>query len=133
MLTKRKSLLTLAVGLFTFIAALTIIVTGIRSGLGRAMDKQRNISFDLHPTNNTMIFSAEGQGGHPIYTMDTGSKKATQITHRDAYEQEPTFSADGTRIAFASGKTPLGESHIYTCALDGAGIKQWTSDPLVYD
>jgi len=97
------------------------------------MDKQNNITFDLHPTNHTMIFSAEGKNGHLIYTMDMVSKKVTRITDSDAYEQDPTFSADGSRIAFASGKTPLADSHIYTCALDGTGIKQWTNDPLVYD
>lgn len=128
MLSRRKSLLSFTIVIFTF-----IVVIGIRSGLGTSMDKQHNISFDLHPTNNTMIFSADGKGGHPIYTMDLVSKKVTRITDRDEYEQEPTFSVDGTRIAFASGKTPLAASHIYTCALDGAGIKQWTNDPLVYD
>ncbi len=133
MLTRRKSLLSLTVGILTLVVVLTIVVIGIRSGLGMDMSKQRNISFDLHPTKSTVIFSAEGKGGHPIYTMDRVSKKTTQITNRDAYEQEPTFSADGSRIAFASGKTPLGESYIYTCAPDGTGIKQWTNDPLVYD
>ncbi len=58
-------------------------------------------------------------GLHQIYTMNADGTGQTQVSNGAANDQNPSWSADGTKIAFTSG--PAGVAQIWTMNADGSG------------
>jgi Tol biopolymer transport system component len=73
-----------------------------------------------------------------IYAMNPDGSGMTQLTTNPAYDREPAWSADGTKIAFVSSRddpNPGGCSpcirEIYVMNADGTGQTRVTTDSLV--
>jgi Tol biopolymer transport system component len=60
-----------------------------------------------------------------IYSVETGETR--NITNSDGFDADPSFSPDGTRIAFVSTRDGNGE--IYTINLDGSDLRRITFNP----
>lgn len=86
------------------------------------------------PGANGKIAFVSGRDGNPeIYTVNADGSAVTRLTNDPAGDFEPAWSADGTKIAFASTRGLPGCSglcnDIYVMNADGTGVTRLTSDP----
>jgi Tol biopolymer transport system component len=75
---------------------------------------------------------ARGMNNEEIYVMNTDGSERTRLTDIPGYDHwPPTWSPDGTRIAFTSDGTE-DNGEIYVMNSDGSSLTQLTDDPA-YD
>jgi len=86
------------------------------------VDQGTWMSLDVSPDGKTLVFDLLGD----IYTMPITGDKATNIASGLAWEMQPRFSPDGTRIAFTSDRG--GGDNIWTMDIDGENKKQVTKE-----
>jgi Tol biopolymer transport system component len=78
------------------------------------------MSLDVSPDGRTIVFDLLGD----LYTLPTAGGTATRITSGLAYDAQPRFSPDGSRIAFTSDRS--GGDNIWIQSLDGRDTTQVT-------
>jgi Tol biopolymer transport system component len=71
----------------------------------------------LH-ANGKIAFTSDRDGNHEIYVMNADGSNQVRITNHPGVDDCPTWSPDGTRIAFVS-QPPSGGYAIYTMNADG--------------
>ncbi len=76
------------------------------------------MNLDVSPDGRTVVFDLLGD----IYTMPIAGGAATRVLGGPAFEMQPRFSPDGTRIAFSSDRDGLW--NIWTVKIDGSDAKQ---------
>ena len=76
------------------------------------------MNVDVSPDGRRLVFDLLGD----IYTMPIEGGAATRILEGPAFEMQPRFSPDGTRIAFTSDRDGLW--NIWTATPGGADLKQ---------
>jgi Tol biopolymer transport system component len=88
---------------------------------------------DLGPrgtaTPGQILVDDEIDGVFDIYAVDPETGTRTNLTADLANDQFPTWSPDGTRIAWGSDRDEDGNFDIYVMSADGTGITRLTSDP----
>ena len=80
------------------------------------------MNIDVSPDGRTIAFDLLGD----IYTMPIGGGTPRRITSGLAYDQQPRFSPDGSRIAFTSDRG--GGDNIWVMNADGSGTRQITNE-----
>jgi len=80
------------------------------------------MSLDVSPDGKTIVFDMLGD----IYTMPITGGTATNIASGMAWEMQPRFSPDGSRIAFTSDRA--GGDNIWTMDIDGENKEQVTKE-----
>jgi Tol biopolymer transport system component len=60
-----------------------------------------------------------------IWVMSADGENARQLTNSDAFDDQPSWSLDGKKIAFVSNRN--GNNEIYTINTDGTGLNQLTT------
>ena len=80
------------------------------------------MNVDVSPDGSRIAFDMLGD----IYVMPIGGGTPTRIAEGLAYEQQPRWSPDGTRIAFVSDRG--GGDNIWIMAADGSAKKQLTKE-----
>lgn len=80
------------------------------------------MSLDVSPDGKTIVFDLLGD----LYTMPVTGGDAKAITSGVAWDFQPRFSPDGSRIAFTSDRG--GGDNIWTIASDGSDAKQITKE-----
>jgi len=76
------------------------------------------MNVDVSPDGRRVVFDLLGD----IYTMPIEGGSATRILAGPAFEMQPRFSPDGTRVAFASDRDGLW--NIWTARSDGSDLRQ---------
>lgn len=80
------------------------------------------MSLDVSPDGKTIAFDLLGD----IYTMPATGGTATNISSGFAWEMQPRFSPDGSRLAFISDRA--GGDNIWTMDVDGENKEQVTKE-----
>ena len=78
------------------------------------------ISLDVAPDGKTLVFELLGD----LYTLPISGGQAKRITSGLPFDSQPRYSPDGKRIVFLSDRD--GSENVWTCAADGAQLKQVT-------
>ncbi len=76
-----------------------------------------------------IAFTSDRDGNKEIYVMNSDGTNQTRLTNTPADDFEPTFSPDGSRIAFVSN-TPIGVNpnfQIYVMNSDGTNQTRLTN------
>lgn len=82
----------------------------------------------VDPSGKWLVFTSTRHSTHPqIYLQRVDGAAVTQLTSDNADYAFPTFSPDGTQIAFSS--TRAGNWDIYVMDIDGRNIVQVTNTP----
>ena len=55
-------------------------------------------------TNGKIIFASDRDGNKEIYVMDADGSNATRLTNNSTREYYPSWSPDGSKIAFVSDR-----------------------------
>jgi Tol biopolymer transport system component len=83
----------------------------------------------LASTNGAKIVfgSSRLSGNHDIYVMDVDGNNQTRLTTNAAYDDQPKWSPDGTRILFMSDRD--GNFEIYLMNANGSSQTRLTNNP----
>lgn len=73
------------------------------------------------------VFASDRDGDFEIYLYDIGARDLPRLTEHDAFDGQPAWSPDGTKIAFVSDRD--GNQEIYTMNADGSDVTRLTNDP----
>ena len=71
--------------------------------------------------------SARNNGNHDIFVMDLDGSNQTRLTTSGAYDDQPKWSPDSSKIVFMSGRD--GNFEIYTMNADGNSQTRITNNP----
>lgn len=80
------------------------------------------MSVDVSPDGQTLVFDLLGD----LYTLPLAGGEATRITSGPAYDVQPRWSPDGSRISFTSDRA--GGDNVWTVAPDGSDAEQITDE-----
>ncbi len=72
------------------------------------------------PPPGLIVFTSNRDGNNEIYVMDANGSNPTRLTNNTANDQQPAWSADGTKIAFISDRD--GNQEVYV--MDANGFNQ---------
>lgn len=79
------------------------------------------------PDGNKIVFSSARTGNPMIYTVDTGTKIATQLTFAGKYNATPAWSPKGDKILFAAQRIAEGNFDLYIIDPDGNNLNRLTN------
>lgn len=137
-----------AIGLLLSIGCLSLLVCIVASvvlvyssGWLSGSPGNRNDMPVWSPDGNTIAFFSDRDGNPDIYVMKPDGSQVEQLT-RDAFaslyftksseDRNPSWSPDGSQIAFESGRDNQMLTYvnhdIYVMALDGSNVKRLTDD-----
>ncbi|MCA9729001.1 MAG: PD40 domain-containing protein, partial [Candidatus Eisenbacteria bacterium] len=80
------------------------------------------VSVDVHPQGDRLVFDVLGD----LYTLPIAGGTATRITSGPAYDDQPRWSPDGSRILFTSDRG--GGDDIWMMKADGSDLRPVTQD-----
>lgn len=86
------------------------------------VDEGTWMNVDVSPDGSMLVFDLLGD----LYTLPLAGGEATRITSGPAFDMQPAFSPDGSRIAFVSDRDGL--NNIWTVASDGSDPEQVTDE-----
>ena len=93
----------------------------------RAGDQYIGASFS--PGGTRIAYSGIGRNGNAdVYTIRPDGSDQREITFSQAVDTDPTWSGDGTKIAFETNRN--GNVDIYAVNADGSNSTQLTNSPL---
>ena len=73
-----------------------------------------------------IFFDSDRHGSHEIHVMDEDGSDIERLTNDRSGDREPSWSPDGTRIAFHSDRD--GNDEIYVMNEHGSGVTRLTND-----
>ena len=100
---------------------------GSWSPSGNEIVFSRHVTSDVH--SSIWVVHANGTGLHEINVQPTSACGGANSDPTTQGCNEPTWSPDGTKIAFVRSHSNDVDGEIYTVNVDGTGLKQITNAP----
>ncbi|HEV7744799.1 MAG TPA: Calx-beta domain-containing protein [Pyrinomonadaceae bacterium] len=111
--------------IFRYLTALLFVCAGICSvGVIAVAQKVPAI---VSVTPKIVFGSVRNNGNHDIFTMEFDGSNQTRLTTSGAYDDQPKWSPDSSKIVFMSGRD--GNFEIYTMNADGSSQTRITTNP----
>lgn len=85
-----------------------------------------DITFNISPDGNLIVFAGVGHGGRDLYLFDLRSHRVTSLTSTDDYEICPSFSPDGKSVAFTRGTPGVRADQLCVMDLSTRKVQQIT-------
>ncbi len=101
--------------------------SGHDSGHHRSLGHS-DIAFAIAPRADEVIFSAVGEGGRDLFTLDLKTRRVTRIAATPGYEGDPGVSPDGGSVVYAAGAPGERADHLFLRSMDGKTVKQLTDE-----
>ncbi len=80
------------------------------------------------PDGERIVFSSNQDGDSELYIIDAdGGSPPTALTANDANDTDPSISADGRLVVFASDLETPGSQEIFSVSIDGGEMRQLTN------
>jgi len=101
------------------------------TGLAQVVTKQDGVccDHDWSPDGGRLAFSDDAGGGAGIFVVDATGANLTRLTDDPAADRAPTWSPDGTQIAFERYAGEFGGPELYRIDVDGTNEVQLTTNP----
>lgn len=87
----------------------------------------RALTSPVFGANGRIVFASTRDGNHEIYVMDADGNHQTRLTNHPAYDDQPCWSPDSTKIAFISARD--GNFEVYSMNADGSSQTRLTNNP----
>jgi Tol biopolymer transport system component len=104
-------------------ASLALACAVFAAGCGGGDESSSDLAFVSSRDGDYAIFVMDASGGGERRL--TASEGEVEATESPFFQVEPAWSADGSRIAFVSGRT--GSADIYVMSADGSGTTRLTT------
>ncbi|MFN4179814.1 MAG: TolB family protein [Armatimonadota bacterium] len=98
-------------------------------------EEHREISFDISPDGEKIVFTAAGKGCRDLYLLDLRTYKVRVLSETGALEADPRFLPDGQNIVYSArleSQNPKGPWYLFVRSVDGKTVRQLTRDPGVW-
>ena len=92
-------------------------------------DNSFKSSNDSEAVNGKIAFQSDQYGNLDIYVMEPDGTEQTNLTNNISKDEYPSWSPDGTKIAFCSISRGYPTFEIYVMNADGTGQTRLTNDP----
>jgi Tol biopolymer transport system component len=112
------------------ISAVILVVASLSASLLLASFGSMPAQAAFSGTNGQIVFTSYpwGNSGYwDIYAMSSDGTDRKKLTNDPAWDGDPVFSPDGTKIAFATNRN--GNYEIYVMNADGTAEKRLTNNP----
>ena len=86
------------------------------------------LSNALASNTGRIVFTSRRDGNNEIYVMDADGGNQENLTNNAAFEKDPDWSPDGTKVAFVSSRNG-GVDQIYVMDADGRNLIRLTDGP----
>lgn len=104
--------------------AMAILLTGTFSIISIFNVNSESFAYDSYPSGK-IVFASSRDGNFEIYTMDLDGTNEERLTNNPANDTSPTWSPDGTRIAFVRSDA------IHIMEANGSSIKRLTNSSFI--
>ena len=102
------------------------ILTATASGMRPA----RSVAFDVvTPGPGRIVFRNDRDGNAEIYSMNADGGGVVRLTANLAFDSDPSWSPDGTKLAFVSDRISAHDA-IFTMNFDGTGVAVLTDSSI---
>lgn len=85
-----------------------------------------DISFEVSPAGDMIVFNAAGEGRLDLYVLRLDDLSVSLVAATPEYETNPAFTPDGRSVVYSAGVPGDRADHIFLRPLDRTGPRQLT-------
>ena len=104
-----------------------LMMLAVSIGFGLAGAQSANAA-----AGEKIAFASNRDGNFDIYVMNADGTNPIRLTNNGGFDEDPSFSPDGSKIAFVSDRDS-GNAEIYVMNADGSNITRLTNSGVDFE